>query len=107
MDTETVYVTRDENSDWVFVWRKPSKGSTWEPQNVNKKDNFVNWQRSDRSLDGVTIYLSHGFRKKFGIAIHEKEKKHIALPVSLLNSDDYQLINSNKERKQDDSDSES
>lgn len=98
MDTEKVYITRDEGSDWIWIWRKPSKG-IWAPQNISKSDKGYNWQRPDRNLEGCQAYLVTDFRTKFGTTIREKTKKFVELPVNLLNSDDYQLISKNSDRK--------
>ena len=98
MNTEKVYITRDEGSDWIWVWRKPAKGN-WSPVNIGKSEGYVNWQRQDRSLDGVSAYIAPNFKKKFGIQIRPKTKKCIHLPVQLLNSDDYQEFSNNSKRK--------
>jgi len=97
MNTEKCYITRDEGSNWVWVWRKPIK-SNWSPDNVGGKD-FVNYQRQDHSLENADAYLIREFKKKFKIDINKKEKKCVHLPVKLLNSEDYKLLSNDPKRK--------
>ena len=92
---EKVYLTRDEDSDKIFVWRKPGKGN-WSPAKLADCD-MVNFQRED--INNVDYYLVKDFKKKFGITIREKTKKCVHLDVSLLDNEDYKLISSSKKRK--------
>ena len=96
-EKEKVYITRDEGSDWIWVWRKPSKGN-WSPEDVSRGQ-FVNWQRPDRSLEGAQAYVASDFKTHFGISIQMKTKKCVHLPKSKLDSDDYQLFSNNPKRK--------
>jgi len=96
MKTEKVYITRDEDSEWVWIWRKPSKG-IWSPFNICKE--VVNYQRENSSLDNTDSYLVLDFKKKFGILVKEKTKGSIKLPVNKLNNEDYKLFSNNKNRK--------
>lgn len=89
MEKEKVYITRDENDNSIWLWRKPSKGN-WAPSNIGGKG-LVNWQRPDRSLEGTSCYTVDDFKNKFGITIREKTKKCVHLPVNLINSEKYQL----------------
>lgn len=98
METEKVYITRDEDSSWIWVWRKPSKGN-WSPDNMGKKGGFVNWQRPDHNLEGTQAYLFSDFKTKFGITIHEKTKKCVHLPISLLENEDYKIFSNDSKRK--------
>ena len=93
---EKVYITRDEESDQVWVWRKPAKG-LWGPVNICKE--IVNYQRENMSLDNTDSYLVLDFKKKFGIMVSEKTKEIIKLPVKKLNNEDYKLFSNDKNRK--------
>ena len=90
MKTEKVYITRDEGDNWIWFWRKPSKG-IWGPQKLKDCD-IVNWQRPDRSLEGTQPYLAEDFKKKFGIMIRMKTKKCVYLSKDLLDNDEYRLF---------------
>jgi len=83
-----VFVTRDEADDWVWVWKKPTKGN-WEP--TKKKDcDVVIWERED--LDNVDAYLVTDFKKKFGFTPVKKTKKNAKLDDKLVKSEDYKLF---------------
>ena len=88
--TEQVYVTRDEDSDIICVWRKPIKG-IWAPQKLPKCE-MVNWQRSDRNVEYLDMYDSDNFKKKFGITIRQKTKKCVHLDATLLHDDRFMLM---------------
>ena len=85
---EKVYLTRDEGSDKIFVWRKPGRGN-WSPQQL-KGCEMMNYTREDMS--NVTYYFVSDFKKKYGISIRQKTKKCIHLPVKLLNDKKDKLI---------------
>ncbi len=90
-----VFVTRDEADDWVWVWKKPTKGN-WEP--TKKKDcGCVIWERED--LDDADAYLATDFKKKFGFTPVKKTKKNIKLDDKLVKSEDYKLFSSDEKRK--------
>ena len=91
---EKVYITRDEGSERVWVWRKPTKGN-WSPAKI--PDDMINWQRED--IDNTDCYLIKDFKKKFGITLSPKLKKCCHLPIKLLNNEDYKLFSNNPERK--------
>lgn len=93
---EKLYITRDEDDDKIYVWRKPLKGE-WSPKPL-KDCGMVNYQRT--SIENVDYYLASDFKKKFGITIRQKTKKSIKLPVILLDNEDYKLISSDPNRKQ-------
>ena len=95
--TEKVYISRDESSDFIWVWRKPGKG-IWSPSNIGGTE-YVNWQRPDRSLEQTSYYLCTDFKKKFGTTIKMKTKKCVHLPVSLLDSEDYKMSSMDPNRK--------
>jgi len=97
MNKEKCYISRDESDDWIWVWRKPSKG-LWSPTNVGGKE-FISYQRADRSLENVDCYLASDFKKKFGITIRQKTKKCVHLSVKLLHNEDYKLISDDPKRK--------
>lgn len=96
-ELEKVFITRDEDDDKIYVWRKPSKG-VWEPEKIKGGDS-ITFHRSDRGLDGMDIYLESEFKTKFGITIPEKTIKNIQLSKKLLDNDDYKLISNNPNRK--------
>ena len=94
--TEKVYITRDELSNNIFVWLKPTKGN-WSPAKM-KNCQVVNWQRED--IDHMDIYTKSDFKKKFGIMINKKQRKCVHLPYDLLHNEDYKLISNDPKRKQ-------
>jgi hypothetical protein len=95
-DKEKVYLTRDEGSDFIWVWMKPKKG----PLSPNKiKDcNMVVYERED--IDNADYYLITDFKKKFGMIINKKAKKSISLNKKILHSEDYKLMSNDPKRKQ-------
>jgi hypothetical protein len=95
MEQEKVYITRDEGDNFVFVWRKPTKGN-WAPE-ARKKIEVVNYDREDSS--NRDCYALIDFEKKFGMKIKEKANKCVHLSVDLLNSQDYRMISNDKDRK--------
>ena len=95
---EKVYITRDEDSDNIFVWRKPTKGN-WSPSPI-KDCEMVSYTREEVTPSSVDYYLVKDFKKKFGMTIRAKTKKCVHLDVSLLNNEDYKLISNDKNRKQ-------
>ncbi len=95
MINEKVYVTRDEGSDKIFVWHRPSKGN-WSPNKMKDCD-MINWQRED--INNVDHYLFSDFKKKFGFIIPQKKRQCVHLPKVLLNSEDYKLLSNDPNRK--------
>lgn len=95
-DKEKVYISRDEDSDIIWVWRKPSGNRIWSPQKMKDCD-MLTYQRED--IDHADHYLAKQFKKKFGISIHQKTKKCVYLPCNLLNNEDYKLISNDPKRK--------
>ena len=95
---EKVYITKDEGSNTIWVWRKPTRG-VWPPKKL-KDCETVNWQREDNSLENADSYIASDFKKKFGTVIKCKTKKCIHLSVDLLNNEDYKLISNDADRKQ-------
>jgi len=85
MDTEKVYISRDEDDDLIWVWRKPSKGN-WSPHKLKGCD-IVNYQRED--MHNCSAYIAKEFKLKFGITIRRKTKKCVHLPIKLLNSSKF------------------
>jgi len=96
IETEKVYITRDEDDDFIWVWRKPVKGN-WNPEKM-KDCEMINYQRED--IDNADQYLASDFKKKFGITINKKTKKCCHIPVDKLNNEDYKLISNDDKRKQ-------
>ena len=94
--TEKVYITRDEDDNHIYVWRRPTKGN-WSPQKLKNCD-LVNWQRED--ISNMDIYLVSDFKKKFGMTIRARTKRCVRLPYSLLYNEDYKLISNDPNRKQ-------
>ena len=92
-----VYITRDEGDDWIWLWKKPTKG-IWAPQKM-PDIGMVTYQRPDRSLEGADAYLATDFKKKFGITIRMKTKKCVHLPDNLVESEDYKLFSLDPNRK--------
>ena len=96
-ELEKVYITRDEFSDTVIIWRKPKKG-IWKPESP-KKSECINYQRSDRNLDNVDFYTENDFINKFGTKIKQKKIININIKKSLLDNDDYKMFSKNPNRK--------
>ena len=82
MAKESVYITRDEDSDVICLWRKPPKG-LWAPKKYG--EDIVNWQRADRNVEYLDMYTKDDFKKKFGITIRKKTKKLVHLDATLVN----------------------
>ena len=97
MDKEKVkvYISRDESSDKIWIWRKPSKG-LWSPARLLNCE-MVNWQRQD--MNYADCYCANDFKKKFGFIIRPKTKKCCHLSKALLNNEDYKLISNDPDRK--------
>lgn len=95
MEKEKVYISRDEDDDNIYVWRKPLKGNLSPTQLLDCET--VNWQRED--IDHLDIYFFSDFKKKFGFIISKKIKKCIHLPSKLLNNEDYKLFSDDTKRK--------
>ena len=96
ISNEKVYLTRDESSNIIWVWRKPTKG-LWSPQKVSDCD-IISYRRED--IDSADCYLSIDFKKKFGFLIHQKTKRCDHLSERLLNNEDYKLFSNDPNRKQ-------
>lgn len=97
MKNEKVYISRDEDDNKIWVWRKPTRG-IWSPKKIKDQD-FVSYRREDRSLENTDYYLASDFKKKFGITIKAKLKRCCHLPSNLLNNEDYKLISNDPDRK--------
>ncbi len=95
--TEKCYISRDEGSEIIWIWRKPDSGD-WEPKKV-KDCEIVMYQRKNRSLSNASYYLADNFKKKFGIIISKKTKKCVKLSLSLLDNEDYKEISNDPDRK--------
>jgi len=96
-DKEKVFITRDSNDHFVWVWRKPTKGS-WEPINILNNGKF-NWQRPERNLEKSDLYNIDGFKMKFGFSIKEGEKICKKILINILNSEDFKIISNDPKRK--------
>ena len=95
MKQEKVYISRDEGSDKIWVWRKPIKGN-WSP--VKMPDcGMVVWSRED--INNANCYLVFEFKKKFGFIISAKTKKCCHIDKQLLNNEDYKMFSNDPDRK--------
>lgn len=78
-----VYISRDEDSDTIWIWLKPKKGN-WKPESISKE--YVNYQRE--AMDEIHTYCSYNktvFKNKFGIGlINKKTCKCVHLPDKLV-----------------------
>ncbi len=77
-----LYISRDEDSDEIWLWLKPKKGS-WKPESIYP--DFVNYQR--QAMDEIETYCAYykkDFKKKFGTLINKKTCKCIHLPDDLV-----------------------
>lgn len=77
-----LYITRDEDSDDIWLWLKPKKGN-WKPESIY--DDFVNFQR--QAMNEINTYCSYtakNFKKKFGSTIRKKTVKCVHLPDDLV-----------------------
>ena len=95
MDDQKVYLTRDEGSDKIWLWKKPIKGN-WSPQKLQDCD-IVCYQRQD--INNADCYFVSDFKKKFGITIKQKIKKCCHLSKKIINNEDYKLFSNDKNRK--------
>ena len=74
-----VYITRDGNSDDVWIWLKPVKGN-WKPEPI-KSFETINYQRT--AMDEIDTYCSYyhtDFKKKFDINLKKGEIRSVYLP---------------------------
>ena len=96
---EKVYVTRDEGSDKIWVWRHCNKGK-FIPEKL-KDCEIVCWQRigSMSEIDSYSCYTVKDFKKKFGFIIKKKEKRCMNIDKKLLDNQDYQLFSNDPDRK--------
>ena len=97
MKQEKVYLTRDEKSDKIWVWRKPTRGN-WSPHKIKDCD-FVVYMREEVDMISSDTYSVSDFKKKFGITINSKTKKCCHLPTNILHNEDYKLFSNNPDRK--------
>jgi len=95
MDKEKVYITRDERDDFIWVWRKPTKGN-WNPTQLPDCE-IVSWTRED--IQNADYYSVKDFKKKFGMTIRHKTRKCVHLLISLLHNEDYKMISGDPNRK--------
>jgi hypothetical protein len=80
-----VFITRDEDSDEIWLWLKPRKGS-FKPVTLEGCD-MINFQRRDNmnEIDKYCGYTKSDFKKKFGVPlINKKTCKSIDLPDDLV-----------------------
>lgn len=94
---EKVYITRDEDSDFICIWRKPKDG-VWKPIPLKDCD-IVNYQRVDRNVNDLDTYIYNDFKRKFNINIRKKEIKSVRILKSLLDNEDYKLFSNDSRRK--------
>ena len=73
-----LYISRDEDSNEIWLWLKPKKGN-WKPESIS--DDYVNYQR--QAMDEIDTYCCYDmkdFKKKFGQTIRQKTCKCVHLP---------------------------
>jgi hypothetical protein len=87
-----VYISRDEDCDLVWVWKKPNKGS-FKPLQLRGCE-LINYQRIDNmdEWESNNCYHVDDFKKKFGISIRQKTLKCVHLPDNLVNSDEGKMF---------------
>ena len=97
--TEKVYITRDESSNEIWIWRKCKKGN-FIPEKLKDCD-IICWQRigSMSEIDSYSAYIVKDFKKKFGFIIKKKQRKLVQIDKGLLNNQDYQLFSNDPDRK--------
>lgn len=95
MTNEKVYISRDEDSNRIWVWRKPKKGN-WSPKKL-KDCPVVSYTRED--IESADVYMAKDFKKKFGTTIRAKTKKCVHLSSKLINNEDYKLFSPDPNRK--------
>ena len=79
-----LYITRDEDSNDIWLWLKPRKGN-WRPEQLEGCE-MVNYQRR-QSMDEIDRYCCYDktdFKKKFGQLINKKTCKCVHLPDTLV-----------------------
>ena len=77
-----LYISRDEDSDEIWLWLKPKKGN-WKPEKIDS--DIVNFQR--QAMDEINTYCCYDmkdFKKKFGQTIRQKTCKCVHLPDKLV-----------------------
>lgn len=78
-----LYISRDEDSNEIWLWLKPKKGN-WKPESIS--DDYVNYQRQAMNeIDTYCCYDKSDFKKKFGEGIiRQKTCKCVHLPDKLV-----------------------
>jgi len=95
---EKVYITRDELSNNIWVWRQPDKGE-FIPTKLENCD-VICWQRiGNMDLKYCSCYTLKDFKKKFNFEIKKKEKLCIHIDKKVLDNQDYQLFSMDSKRK--------
>jgi len=79
-----LYISRDEDSDIIWLWLDPKKGNS-KPEQL-KGCEMVNFQRRDsmHEIDKYCCYDVEDFKKKFGMTIRQKVCKSVHLPDKLV-----------------------
>ena len=98
---EKVYITRDEGSDKIWIWRSPIKNKGNNIPEKLKDCEIICWQRigSMSEINSYSAYTVKDFKKKFGFIIKKKQRKLVQIDKELLNNQDYQLFSNNPKRK--------
>jgi len=89
-----VYLTRDENDDFIYVWfgsKKPVKMKGCDIVSFTRYDNMAN--------NDCDVYTLEDFKKKFGFTINKKTIKRLDILDSALKSEDYKMFSDDKNRK--------
>ena len=77
-----LYISRDEDSDDIWLWLKPRKGN-WKPESISP--DYVNYQRQAMDeIDTYGCYDVKDFKKKFGMTIRQKTVRCVHLPDKLV-----------------------
>ena len=91
MKEEKVYITRDEGSDEIWIWRRPNKGN-WSPRKLENSDLLI-WVRLESmdELDKYSAYSVKEFKKQFNFIIRQKKKKCVYLNKEKLDNRENSL----------------
>lgn len=96
---EKVFISRDENSELIWIWEKCEKGS-FKPEKIKNCDMVV-FQRPDSmaELNTHSCYTVEDFKQKFGFTIPEKTLISKKIDKKLLNNEDYKMFSFDPKRK--------
>lgn len=81
---EKVYITRDEDSQEIWIWRSPQKGN-WRPCKLKESDKVV-WVRLE-NMDELYRHMAYSvkeFKNQFGFSIPPKARRCVQLDKKKL-----------------------